>query len=180
LHEVALVELHVSVEAPPRATEVGFAASVTVAVPGTVTVTEATSLVPPAPLQVSTYDVVAVSEMLCVPLVALDPLQPPDAMHEVALAELQVNVEAPPLLIVVCAAFIETVGCGSPVEGFTVTPQAANSRDAPKDKIRATDPWQDRLALSGLLNRDLIGFDRIEIHPTNHELSVIEGPHALR
>ena len=140
LHEVALVELHVSVEAAPRATEFGFAASVTVAVPGTVTVTVATSLVPPAPLQVSTYDVVAVSEMPSVPLVALDPLQPPDAMHEVALVEFPVNVKAPPLLIVVCAALIETVGCGSLVDGLTVTPHAANKRDAPMGKIRATDP----------------------------------------
>ena len=35
--------------------------------------------------------------VLCVPLVALAPLQPPVAVHEVALVELQVSVEAPPL-----------------------------------------------------------------------------------
>jgi hypothetical protein len=47
-----LVELHVSVDAVPLATEVGFAASVTVGVPGTVTVAVATLLVPPVPVQV--------------------------------------------------------------------------------------------------------------------------------
>ena len=51
VHEVALVELHVSVEAAPLATEVGFAVSVTVGAGTTVTVAVATLLVPPAPLQ---------------------------------------------------------------------------------------------------------------------------------
>ena len=60
VHEVALVELHVSVEAPPLATEVGFAVSVTVAVPGTVTVVLAPLLTPLAPMQVKEYTVVAV------------------------------------------------------------------------------------------------------------------------
>jgi hypothetical protein len=53
VQDVALVELHVSVEVPPLATEIGFAASVTVGVPGTVTVAVATLLVPPAPAQVN-------------------------------------------------------------------------------------------------------------------------------
>ena len=53
VHEVALVELHVSVDAPPLATEAGFAPSVTVAAGITVTVAVATLLVPPAPVQVS-------------------------------------------------------------------------------------------------------------------------------
>jgi len=35
--------------------------------------------------------------VLCVPLVARVPLQPPEAAQEVALLELQVNVEEPPL-----------------------------------------------------------------------------------
>ena len=51
--EVAFVELHVSVEAPPLVTEVGFAVSATVGVPGTVTVAVVTLLLPPAPEQVS-------------------------------------------------------------------------------------------------------------------------------
>ena len=50
---MAFVELHVSVEAPPPATEVGFADSATVGTGTTVTVAVAPLLVPPAPLQVN-------------------------------------------------------------------------------------------------------------------------------
>ena len=53
VHEVALVELHVRVDEPPRATAVGLAASVTVAAGTTVTAAVAMVLVPPAPVQVS-------------------------------------------------------------------------------------------------------------------------------
>jgi hypothetical protein len=35
--------------------------------------------------------------VLCVPLAGLVPLQAPDAVHAVALVELQLNVAAPPL-----------------------------------------------------------------------------------
>jgi hypothetical protein len=98
VHDVAFVELHVSVEAPPLATDVGFAVSVTVAAGTTVTVAVATLLVPPAPVQISEYDVVAViAPVLCVPLIDLAPLQPPEAVHDVALVELHVSVEVPPL-----------------------------------------------------------------------------------
>ena len=111
---MALVELHVTVDAPPLATEIGFAASVTVGVPGTVTVALATLLVPPGPAQVNEYEFVAVSEpVLCVPLVALAPLQPPEAVHEVALVEFHVNVEALPLATEVGFAVNVTVGAGA-------------------------------------------------------------------
>ena len=50
---MAFVELHVSVEAPLLAMEVGFADSVTVGAGTTVTVAVAAMLVPPAPLQVN-------------------------------------------------------------------------------------------------------------------------------
>jgi hypothetical protein len=111
VHEVALVEVHVSVDAPPLATEVGFAESVKVAVPGTVTVAAATLLVPPAPTQVKEYVVVAVSAtVLWVPLVPNAPLQPPEAAHEVALTELHVSVEAAPLATDVGFAVSVTVG----------------------------------------------------------------------
>lgn len=99
VHDVAVVELHVSVEAVPLITEVGFAVSVTVGRGATETVAVATLLVPPEPVQVNVYDVVAVrAPVLWLPLVATSPLQPPDAVHDVASVELQVSVEAPPLL----------------------------------------------------------------------------------
>ncbi len=53
VHEVALVELQVSVEVPPEATLVGLAVSVTVgACVITVTVAECRALVPAGPVQV--------------------------------------------------------------------------------------------------------------------------------
>jgi hypothetical protein len=52
VQEVALVALHVSVELPPLAIAVGFAVSVTVGVPGTVTIAVAALLVPPGPTHV--------------------------------------------------------------------------------------------------------------------------------
>ena len=60
-HAVALVEFHVSVEVPPGATLVGFALKVAVGMGRTVTVTVAVGLVPPGPVQVREYEVVAVS-----------------------------------------------------------------------------------------------------------------------
>jgi hypothetical protein len=61
VHEVALVELHVSVEAPPEATVVGFAVNVAVGTGATVIVVVAMLLVPPGPVQVNEYDVFVVS-----------------------------------------------------------------------------------------------------------------------
>lgn len=178
-HEVALVEPHVSVEAVPLATEVGLAVSVTVGRAPTVTVAMATLLVPPVPVQVSAYDVVAVRvPVLWLPLGASVPLQPPDAVHDVASLELQVSVEAPPLLTEVCAALRDAVGCE---DGVTPTPpHAANSRNTLKGKKRTTCVGWARFALSGELDRDLNWFDWIDTHPTDHELSVIESPHAVR
>jgi len=49
------------------------------------------------------------------PLVALVPLQPPEAVHEVALALLQVRVEVPPEAILVGFVVSVTVGSGSTV-----------------------------------------------------------------
>lgn len=113
VQDVALVELQVSVDAPPLATEGGFAVRVTVAAPEMLTVAVAAVLVPPAPLQVSEYAVLAVRAPVdWLPLVALMPLQPPDAVHVVAFVELHVSVDAPPLAIEVGAALMVAVGSG--------------------------------------------------------------------
>ena len=62
MHDVALVELHVSVEDPPLAIVGGVAVRLTVgsAPAATVTVAVAAVLVPPAPVQVNEYVVVVV------------------------------------------------------------------------------------------------------------------------
>ncbi len=114
VHEVAFVEFQVSVEEPPLATVVGFAVSVTVGAGITTTVAPATLLVPPVPLHVKVYDVLAASApVLSVPLVALLPLQPSEAVQDAAFVELQVNVEAPPLAMEVGLAVSMTVGAGT-------------------------------------------------------------------
>ena len=61
VHEVALVELQVSVDVPPLAIVVGFATSVAVGMAPIVTVAVAAVLVPPAPVHVREYVVFAVS-----------------------------------------------------------------------------------------------------------------------
>jgi hypothetical protein len=53
VQDVAFVEVQVSVDAAPLATDVGFAVNVTVGAGSTVTVAVATLLVPPAPVQVN-------------------------------------------------------------------------------------------------------------------------------
>ena len=58
--------------------------------------------------------------MLCVPLVALAPLQPPEAVHEVAFIELHVSVDVPPLATEVGAAPSEAVGTA--VDGLPPEP----------------------------------------------------------
>jgi hypothetical protein len=75
--------------------------------------------------------VVAVTgPVLRLPLVPKSPFQPPEAVHEVALFELHVSVDTPPLLIVVFATLRETVG-SSFLDGLTAPPHAASSSDAP-------------------------------------------------
>ena len=137
VHDVALAELQVSVEAPPLAIGLGLAVSVAVGTELAViaTVAVAAVLVPPAPVHVREYVVSAVNApVLWLPLVAFAPANvPPEAVHEVALVELQVSVDVPPLAIVVGLADSDAVGA----DGFEVAgadpdpPQAARSSAAP-------------------------------------------------
>jgi len=114
VHAVALVELQVSVEVPPLAMTVGLATKVAVGMILTMTVDAL--LVPPVPVQVKEYELgIVIAPVLCVPLVALLPVQPPEAVHEVAFVELHVSVEVPPLAIKVGFAINVTVGAGTTV-----------------------------------------------------------------
>jgi hypothetical protein len=97
---VALVDDQVNVEAPPESTVDGTAASDTEgpcgadggAVTFAVTVWPA---VPPEPLQVSVYDVVAARAPVdSAPVRFLGPLQPPDASHADAFDEDQLRLAA--------------------------------------------------------------------------------------
>ena len=53
------------------------------------------------------------------PLVALAPLQPPEAVQVVASVELHVNVDDPPLLTLVGLAVRVTVGAGAVTDTLT-------------------------------------------------------------
>jgi hypothetical protein len=129
---VALDVLQVSVEAVPLDTAVGFALSETVGAAGggdggavTVTVADRVTL-PPLPAQVNENVLVAVSAAVAtfVPDTALLPDHAPDAVHEVALVELQVNFDAVPLDTVVGSAPSVSVGAGGGVvapDTLTVT-----------------------------------------------------------
>jgi len=58
--------------------------------------------------------------VFCVPLVASVPAQPPEAVQDVALVELQESTDVPPLAIAEGAAFKLTVGTGGVDETVTV------------------------------------------------------------
>jgi hypothetical protein len=116
---VALVDDQVKVEPLPLATVLGFALRATVGAGGvTETVTDCVAL-PPAPVQVSEYVVLAVRAPVdCDPLTALVPDHAPEALHEVALVDDQVRVELAPLVTVLGLALRLTVAVGF---GLTVT-----------------------------------------------------------
>jgi hypothetical protein len=100
VHEVALVEVQVNVEAPPLETLVGLALSDTVGAADTVTVADCDAE-PPVPVHASVNLVVADNAaVLAEPFIGSDPLQPPDAVQAVALVADQVSAEAPPLATV--------------------------------------------------------------------------------
>jgi len=104
VQDVALVEDQVSVDEPPLATDVGFAETDTVGtgggsgVPLTLTCVEALPL-PFGPLQVREKLLLVLSGPVdWLPEVALVPDHAPVAEHDVALVELQVSVEAAPVV----------------------------------------------------------------------------------
>jgi hypothetical protein len=113
VQELALVEDHVSVDVPPAATLVGLALRVTVGAGGVTETVADWAAEPPAPVHVNVYLAEAVSpDWVVEPLVGSLPLHAPEALQEVALVEDQVNVELPPLAIVLGFALRETVGAG--------------------------------------------------------------------
>ena len=130
VHDVAFVEVHVSVDvAFPRllsCSVVGFATNVMVGTGGiTVRVTLCTTE-PPGPEQVSTYviDVVAVGWTISLPLSAFEPLQPFDAVHEVAFVDVHASVEVafPALPSFKVVGFAVSVRVGAGIwTGLTVT-----------------------------------------------------------
>lgn len=119
LQELTLVPVHVMVALPPAATSVGVAAN---ASPGavadpTVTVAE-TVFDPPGPVHTSVYVRVDVIELIvCLPDVAFDPDQAPDAEHPSAYNEDQLSVDDPPLVTLVGEADSVALGASGAFVG---------------------------------------------------------------
>ena len=119
---MAFVVFQVRVLLPPLLTLVGDADNDTTgAGVEAVTDTEAVAWrVPPLPVQLSVNEVVALNApVLALPETDFEPVQPPDAVHEVALADVHVNVLLAPLATDVGDADSVTVGAGGGV--VTVT-----------------------------------------------------------
>jgi hypothetical protein len=111
VQEVALVADQVSVELLPDVMALGPALRVTVGA-GVETVTVAVcAALPPGPVQVSVKDWSLVKlPVEAEPLVGSLPLQPPEAVQEVAFVEVQLKVAPLPLVTVLGFAEIFTVG----------------------------------------------------------------------
>ena len=114
---------------------VGSALSVTVGtgVTGvTVTVALAGAEVPPAPVQVSVKVVFVVSApVVNVPLTPCAPVQPPEAVHAVALVLDQVSVLVAPLGMAAGSALNVAIGSGTTGVTATVAPAGAEVPPAP-------------------------------------------------
>jgi hypothetical protein len=115
---VAFVEVHVNVDVAPDATLPGVAEKLTVGSGGAVTgaivtIADDCAVALPAPVQVKVNVLVDVSNpLLAEPLVPLDPLQAPDAVHPVASLDVQVSVTALPLTTLAALVLKLTVGAG--------------------------------------------------------------------
>jgi hypothetical protein len=124
VHDVAFALVHESRELPPNATLVGDALNdrLGAGIDCAVTVTLSDAL-PPSPVHVS-VNVVAVSiaPVDAEPTVGLEPVQPPLAMHDVALALVHDSVVDCPCTTVALLAVRSTVGAaGAGGASFTVT-----------------------------------------------------------
>ena len=123
MQAVALVEDQVSIEALPLAIVLGLSLKLTVGTAGVtdkgaVTVTVTVCVTDPRPLvQVNSYVVESISAPVDqVPLVAIEPLQPPEAMHAPPWRAFQVSIELLPLMTVVGVAV--KVSDGAPPASF--------------------------------------------------------------
>jgi hypothetical protein len=98
LHAVTFRVDHVNVVVPPGATPGGDAVNVADGDVAEEMETVACAIAaPPGPLQLSLYVVVLpIAPVDVVPLVALPPLQPPEAVHLSALLDDHVNIDDPP------------------------------------------------------------------------------------
>jgi hypothetical protein len=174
VQSVAFVDDQVRFDAAPLATTGGSAESVTVGesggggVPGTATVVEALAL-PPGPVHVRENTVLVLSGPVdSLPAVVFVPDQPPEAEHELAFLELQLNCAESPLATVSGLAASVTVGAGLtglPESGFPVAFEPESSVPHAPTSVRPKMP-----ALTARRSR-LPSDDAMVIRsqPRNHE-----------
>jgi hypothetical protein len=105
------------------------------------------------------------------------PLQPPDPLQAVAFVELQVNVDAAPLLTVVCDALMDALG--SVLVGGVLTPFPQPDNSAAPDttseiKYRMASPiFFNRMPLAAHLLAKLRKFHYVNRgSPGSHRVSV--------
>ncbi len=112
---VAFVDDHVRMVDDPVTTEAGLAVRATVGVGGAVTVTDALAAPePPVPEHVKVKVALAArAAVVSVPLVALAPVQPPEAVHDVALVLDQASAVVVPEVTLAGLADRVTVGAGT-------------------------------------------------------------------
>ena len=118
VHEVALLDDQVRVDALPLAMVLGLALKLAVTVGFALTVTVAVwAAVPPVPVHVRVYAEVALSAPVdWLPEIAFAPDQAPDAAHEVAFVADHVSVALPPLLIALGPTLSVTAGADALTE----------------------------------------------------------------
>jgi hypothetical protein len=129
---VAFVDDHVRLVDDPVVTDGGVAVNVTVGNTGAVTVTDALAdPEPPVPEHVRVKLALAVSAAeFSLPLVAFAPVQPPEAVQDVALVLDQVSVDVFPDTTLTGLADSVTVGAGTGAGAeLPPPPQAARTRD---------------------------------------------------
>jgi hypothetical protein len=121
VHEVALLDDHVSAEVLPLRMVLGLALKLTVTEGFALTVTVAVwEAVPPLPVHVNVYAAVLVNAPVdCVPLTALAPDQAPEAAHEVAFLADHDRVALPPLFTALGPTLSATVGAAALTETVT-------------------------------------------------------------
>ena len=112
---VALLAAQVRVDEPPLAMVLGLALKLTVVLGLALTVTVADcEASPPLPEHVSVYvELLFNAPVDCVPLTLFGPCQPPLAVQVVALTEVQLIVELPPLETALGPALSEIVGAAA-------------------------------------------------------------------
>jgi len=107
------------------------------------TVAVAMLLTPAAPLHVREYEVLRVTApVLCEPLTASVPLQPPVAVHELALVDVQLSVDALPLAT-------DTGVAARAAVGTTLIPALTGALEPP-------GPLHDRTNVEFLVNGPVV------------------------